>query len=291
MMPVVRRFVDVESFLGATAPFLESNEAVNSLILGLTQRLKRQVQPRRRGEVFLATVGRGEEPSLVAVMMPQRKMLIAGRRDQDVINALAGHLAQSQTPVPSVFGPSELSSTFATNWMELTGSQGTAGVSQRLYKADKVILPGDIPGGTLNVASEKSRDVLSHWVKDFYLEALPDEAGDIDTARIIVDRLLIDNDLFVWDISNNESPQPTCMAARARPTAHGIAINLVFTPQEQRGKGFASALVARLTELLLNSGWQFCTLFTDRSNRTSNHIYQTIGYEPIADFDEFRFDV
>ncbi len=33
----------------------------------------------------------------------------------------------------------------------------------------------------------------------------------------------------------------------------------------------------------------FCFLFTDLANPTSNHIYQTIGYEPVRDFEAYRF--
>jgi predicted GNAT family acetyltransferase len=57
-----------------------------------------------------------------------------------------------------------------------------------------------------------------------------------------------------------------------------------------RGRGYASALVASLTERLLAGGRRFCFLFTDLSNPTSNKIYQRIGYEPVADVDEYRFE-
>jgi uncharacterized protein len=31
-------------------------------------------------------------------------------------------------------------------------------------------------------------------------------------------------------------------------------------------------------------------LFTDLSNPTSNHIYQTIGYQQVSNIDEYRFE-
>jgi hypothetical protein len=79
------------------------------------------------------------------------------------------------------------------------------------------------------------------------------------------------------------------MASRARPTAYTIAINLVYTPPDQRGRGYASACVAHLSQRLLDSGYERCTLFTDATNRTSNHIYQEIGYRPVMEYAEYQF--
>lgn len=65
----------------------------------------------------------------------------------------------------------------------------------------------------------------------------------------------------------------------------------VYTPREKRGKGYASACVAAMSQLLLNQGRKYCFLYTDLANPTSNHIYQAIGYEPVCDADMYRFGV
>ena len=89
----------------------------------------------------------------------------------------------------------------------------------------------------------------------------------------------------VWD-----NGQPVAMAAKVRPTRNGMTISLVYTPPEQRRHGYATACVAALSQQLLDEGWQFCTLFTDLANPTSNSIYQKIGYQPVADFNDYLFD-
>jgi hypothetical protein len=35
--------------------------------------------------------------------------------------------------------------------------------------------------------------------------------------------------------------------------------------------------------------WQFCPLFTDLANPTSNSIYRKIGYKPVGDFHDYLF--
>jgi len=57
----------------------------------------------------------------------------------------------------------------------------------------------------------------------------------------------------------------------------------VYTPPELRGRGYASALVAELSQRMLDSGMSFCVLYTDLGNSTSNAIYQRIGYNAICD--------
>jgi hypothetical protein len=57
----------------------------------------------------------------------------------------------------------------------------------------------------------------------------------------------------------------------------------VYTPHSERGHGYASALTAHVTNLLRLTGSEVC-LSTDLANPTSNKIYATIGYRPLADF-------
>jgi predicted GNAT family acetyltransferase len=48
--------------------------------------------------------------------------------------------------------------------------------------------------------------------------------------------------------------------------------------------------VATLSQRLLEAGYDFCTLFTDLANPTSNHIYRAIGYRRVCDFAEITFE-
>jgi predicted GNAT family acetyltransferase len=90
--------------------------------------------------------------------------------------------------------------------------------------------------------------------------------------------------LYVWDDNRIVS-----YAGFGGPTPHGIRIGPVYTPPEYRQHGYASACVAGMSQLILKAGRQFCFLFTDLRNPTSNHIYQVIGYQPVCDFTEYVF--
>jgi predicted GNAT family acetyltransferase len=151
----------------------------------------------------------------------------------------------------------------------------------RIYQLSRVIAPRAV-NGRMRLALPRERDVLVQWAQNF-----GDEIGEPQTnqqATEMVERAIGDKRLYVWDNEGLRS-----MAAWSGPTTHGIRINLVYTPPELRGKGYASTCVAALSEAMLNSGRRFCYLFTDLSNPISNQLYQRIGYVPVCDFAEYRF--
>ena len=67
------------------------------------------------------------------------------------------------------------------------------------------------------------------------------------------------------------------MAAVVRRTPWSSSVAFVYTPPALRGHGFASAVVAELSQRELDAGQSWCSLFTDAANPTSNHIYTEIG--------------
>jgi predicted GNAT family acetyltransferase len=67
------------------------------------------------------------------------------------------------------------------------------------------------------------------------------------------------------------------------PAAGVSRIGPVFTPREQRGHGYGSAVTAAAVQLAHRSGTPDVVLFADLANPTSNAIYQRIGFEPVAD--------
>jgi predicted GNAT family acetyltransferase len=86
-----------------------------------------------------------------------------------------------------------------------------------------------------------------------------------------------------------EDGEPVCLVGYTGPTPNGIRIGPVYTPPRHRRKGYASAATAVLSRQLIDEGRRFCVLFADLDNPTSNHIYQQIGYQPVADVAIYTF--
>ena len=80
------------------------------------------------------------------------------------------------------------------------------------------------------------------------------------------------------------------MCGYGSPTPNGMRIGPVYTPPELRGRGYASALTAEVSQRVLDAGKRFCFLYTDRSNPTSNAIYERIGYRTVAEAAAIAFE-
>lgn len=271
------------SFLQACQPELEAEEAVNGLMLGLALRLRDD--PALAGtRAYLATVEDENGLALAALMSGLNVILYSTRAQAgEALERVARDLAFSDHPAPGVTGPAALAEEFAACWKNITGQAGHVKTNLRIYVLRKVIPPPQ-PGGFFRMAREDERGLLVDWSIAFQAEALG-EADQTAAARA-VDLGLLQNRLYVWE----DQGKPVSMAASSRPTAHGMTVNLVYTPPDLRGRGYASACVAAISQKILDSGKQYCTLFTDLANPTSNSIYQKIGYQPVCDFKEIVFE-
>ena len=90
---------------------------------------------------------------------------------------------------------------------------------------------------------------------------------------------------FAGDRRDVRAGEPLQTEGRvANDTKRAVAVNGVYTPPEWRRRGYATACVAELSERLLEQGFEFCVLYTDLENPTSNGIYTRIGYRPVRDF-------
>jgi len=145
---------------------------------------------------------------------------------------------------------------------------------------------GDIFGfGPLQVAASAmllgvgARALGSAPVTSFVVGATLALSSTAIVVGVIAERRLAAGEVFLWC-----DPEPRTMAGSARPTKRAVAVNAVYTPPEWRRRGYASACVAELSRLLLRRGFEFCVLYTDLENPTSNAIYTRIGYRPVRDF-------
>jgi predicted GNAT family acetyltransferase len=79
------------------------------------------------------------------------------------------------------------------------------------------------------------------------------------------------------------------MAAQRVPIAGTARIGPVYTPPEQRGHGYGSAVTAAATRAILACP-AVPLLFTDMANPVSNTIYQRLGYRPVGDYAHVDID-
>lgn len=282
----VERFEDVDGFVAAAQPFLLAREAEHNLSLGILAGLQEADGPYQDVDPLLAVVREGDDVALVAVRTPPHNLVLSVAETPAPVEPLVDALAPDPD-LPGVTGPVDVATRFAARWREADGREASVAMRMRVFRTQRVE-PVDDVAGRLRPATVQDRATLLEWGVAFQLEALGEETPP-ERAERWADRMLsdtTDRGLVVWEVDG----EPVSMAGFGGPTPNGIRVFAVYTPPALRGHGYATACVAALTQQLLERGRRFCFLFTDLDNPTSNSIYRRIGYEPVVDFRELRFD-
>jgi predicted GNAT family acetyltransferase len=274
---------DAGDFLARTRNYLEEQEALNSLPLGLAMQLHAHSASLLHEPLF-AVVYNGDAVVAAAIHTPPYNMVLACNTDdcREIVATLIHFLEEKNHPIPGIMSREPVSLTFAEYIREHAGRQFSPAMQMRLYELSSVEWPSRQPG-FLRAATEADLDTMVEWAIAFQQEALPHEP--VSSPRETLIKKIQREELFLWD-----NGAPVSMAARARATNSVITVNYVYTPRELRGHGYATACVAAFSEKLLAEGFRQCVLFTDLSNPTSNSIYQKIGYRPVGDFTHYHFE-
>lgn len=272
---------DGAALLARARELLETNEAENNLQLGICAGLAASSLPAER-RPYLATVEEGGMVAAVAVWTPPHNLVIS-RAPVEALGALVSDLRARDVSLPGVLAPDETAESFAELWSQQSGGPWRVTMRERIYQLTSVSPPAHPVSGRIREAALPDRDVLARWIRGFSTDAGLDPMSEA-VARREVQRRIEQRALFVW-----EDGELASMAAAAGPTARGVRINMVYTPPELRRRGYASACVAVLSQLLLDSGRTFCFLYADRANPTSNGIYQQIGYQKVTDVTMITF--
>jgi GNAT superfamily N-acetyltransferase len=268
----VKRYPTARAFLAATEATLLLEEVENNLMLGIACGIAERDAAPGAAEYFAAVLAEQEVVGC-AFRSVSDKIGITRIRTAGALLALAVDAGSACTDASSVGGPEPTVATFAELLAASTGRHAEPRMAQRIHELRSVVPPQRPVRGRLRPAGEGEIGPLTPWVEDM-LSVMGDQrhAGEITRERIQ------GGHLFVWDDDG-----PVSMAAWTGKTATGVRVNFVYTPPELRGRGYASASVAALSQRLLDQGNAYCCLYTDLANATSNAIYRRIGYRPVCD--------
>jgi uncharacterized protein len=283
----VVRLDDAAAFLTEAEPLLVADEARHNLILGIagTIRDTPDLYPLRS----LWLVRDAGEVVAAALRTPPYNLILARPRSGPALAALAE--AVSGEELPGVTGTEPEVEEFAELWSRHSGVAGRVNMRQGVYALEQIEPLPAVPGSA-RVATADDRALALRWWIAFGEEVLHEGGPGRERAEASVDHKLSSptSGLLLWE----DGGEPVSVAGWGGPTPNGIRVGPVYTPPELRGRGYATALTAELSQRLLDGrlyegGRRFCFLYTDLANPTSNAIYERIGYRRIAEAAEVVF--
>ncbi|WP_328990742.1 GNAT family N-acetyltransferase [Kribbella sp. NBC_01245] len=262
--------------------FLQQDPVLNTVLLGNVH--DRAARP---------MLGENEPPVLVSVHDPAGQVIGAAMRtagrgihlgglDASLAPEVAATYAAICPDAPQVSGTADAARAFAGTWSTLTGKAYAEGRGTRLHRLDVLAEP-PAPSGSARRAVEGELDLCARWAGAFEDEVALSVGADevrLGWARTQVQRGL----LWLWE----DAGEVVSMASLREPIFGASRIGPVYTPDERRGRGYASALTAVVSRVIVDAGSLAC-LYTDLANPTSNKIYAALGYRPVADFVDYVF--
>lgn len=270
---------DFSAFLERAESFLLRRETLNNLLWEVGAALDRK----RSSEAWFGTVERGDEVRL-AGMRSSTKYLILSAGEEKAAGILARRLAAGGMELRGVTGRAETTNAFADAWVEETGATLGRVRSLKIYEWADVGAPVRKPEvrGEARRAEESDAGLVREWSIGFAAESLSpmDPSALADWAETIRRR----DDLYLW-----VDDEPACMACFGRKTPNGLVVNLVYTPGERRGRGYAGALLSELLVEAKRRGAKQCCLFSEYQGE--RNLYERLGFLEAGKFRERAFAV
>lgn len=275
----VRRVEDPAAFLAAAAPLLLADEARHNLLLGIAGTLRDH--PSYYPEYGLWLANNGSDVVGAALRTPPHNLVVARPRDDAALEALAAAIDDDPPGLVAAVPEAEV---FASAWAARTGTTARKHRGQGVFALERVEQPAAV-SGRMRDAGDADRPLIIDWFRAFVEEAVGKPSDEESAAHAVDYRLqTAEAGVVLW-----EDGPTVSLAAFGNPTPNGIRIGPVYTPPGHRRRGYASALVAELSERLLVAR-SFCFLFTDLANPTANKIYEQIGYRRVCEAAEIVFE-
>ncbi len=266
----------VDEFLAAAGEFLNAERARNTVVLTVTETLRMKGPVSSDGMPLFGWWQDNKNDTVRGVFMhtPSHPVLLTATAEEAVA-ALASELAEAKRLLTGVNGDQASAQAFAAVWRDHTGAEVHVHRRMRLFRLGELIWPEPSPDGEARSATTADRDLLISWF-DAFAREVNDPERDHATAA---DERLSYGGITLWQMDG----APVSMAGVTRTVGGMVRVGPVYTPPELRGRGYAGAATATVSQAALDAGTRDVVLYTDLANPTSNALYQRIGYQPVED--------
>ena len=211
-----------------------------------------------------------------AIQSPERSILLCAL-DRDECRQLARET--SNAAYPGVMGSDE-----TANWF--VEEAVSAGVIFGKMTSMRIHVLTDRPRypnteGSPRAVTEGDAQLLFEWMLEFRREAVPNAPP---VRREDIEKGACSGRYLFWTVRD----RPVSVAAITRRLPSVAAIGAVYTPPDQRSRGYAGSATAALSDRIFAEGRRSACLYTDLSNPYSNRCYQKIGFKPYCDSWDFK---
>jgi len=264
--------------LKQTIAFLEKDELINSNFLSVL------LTP-RESTPQLSFLQLNDQIVFAGIQTAKEKGLIISTGTEEAAKIFALNFSNNHPNLTRAVGPNEAISIFSRIYSDCSSKKHTILTNVRFFVLEKINPLINRSHGKTRIATTSDFDLVKNWHREFDDDAHRAGKRTEEELNSLVTNGIKKEMIFIFD----DGSKPISLAANMRGTKDLGFIAPVYTPKEYRGKGYASAIVTDLSQMILNK-FKKPALFTDLSNPTSNSIYQKIGFKAVSDFKEIKFE-
>lgn len=277
-------FDDPAAFLAVAGDHLAKDPVLSTVLATVTGRAAESVDPPRAGGPrWWLAVRDGDEvvgAAMRTAPVPPHAMYVLPMPEPAAVE-LARVLHERGEVAPAINGMLPAAARVAEETARLTGGTVREVEHTFLYELEE-LRPGAPVPGRLRAATPDDLELVVEWYAAFEEDAA-EQAGrpeahrtpepqDADSVRPRIEQGLV----WLWE---DESGNAVSVTAHNAPAYGVVRVGPVFTPKDQRGRGYGRAGVAAVSRRLLDHGHRVC-LFADVDNPVSTGLYTSLGYRP-----------
>ncbi len=283
-MTTAQRFPDPTEF-GAAIGALVGRDAVGATMVShvLAGQL---ADPYPGGPPLMVAVRLDGVVALAALQTQRHPVLVvldpAVTEPGDVRDALVGILRSDADRVTGFTGRTSTVLPLAQSWTVHTGAGCSVRMTTLFYRLTTLVQPSAVPGhvrpAVLTDGAEL--DLLSRWLDHFGQETGVGRGLPAPDREMVLTNAKRGQVSLLWCVDG----VPVALAGHSTPRNGVARIAPVYTPPEQRRRGYGAAVTAAAVHSARAMGATEVTLFADLDYPPANAVYRGLGFEAIAEF-------
>ncbi len=204
-------------------------------------------------------------------------------RNVESIHRLVDYLVKEDIAIRGVNGNRAVVDVFNEYYSSNTGFQLEEHFSMDIMELRKV-KENQLVKGYFRKATLADLELLVKWHMLSTIE-MDNTESKYEEVKLRIEIQIGQGDVFVYE---NQEHIPVSTASGVRKLQRGITVGRVYTPKDQRCKGYSTACMDGLSRHYLEQGNEYCTLFVEKKNPFSNRVYQKVGYVILEDNYDYR---
>lgn len=235
---------------------------------------------------LLAKITQNKKTELIMLYRKPWKLILyspTNNTSEELYKFAAEQVYREDNKLLGVNAETEIAHKFARFYCEIAKQQYRLVNPLKILVLEKLLPKQKVNKVTFREATKQDAPLLTQYIKGFHKDALDEEMPDEEANKKF--EAYLERGYYVLEKEGKIVSQ----AVFSRKLIKGKCISGVYTPKEERGKGYAYNLIYTLSKKCLDEGAEYCVLYTDAENPISNHVYEKIGYVKRVECEELEF--